>query len=129
MKTDSSRSGSRDRRADMLKIDSMQNITLTRGDAATFKLELEKDGEEYVVEEGDTIRFAMSKEYLNKAGYELIREKAITLNDDDELEFSLSSEDTKIDYGTYNYDIEITHSDGKPDTIISAQFEITGEVK
>lgn len=113
----------------MLRIDSNQNITLTRGDAATFKLELEKDGEEYVIEEGDTIRFAMSKEYLNKAGYELIKEKEITLNDDDELEFSLSSQDTKIDYGTYNYDIEITHSDSKPDTIISAQFTITGEVK
>ena len=112
-----------------LKIDSRQNITLTRGDAATFRLNLEKDGEEYVVEDGDSIRFAMSKEYLGKAGYELIKEKTIEANDDGGLEFSLSSDDTKIDYGTYNYDIEITHSDGKPDTIISAQFTITGEVK
>ena len=39
------------------------------------------------------------------------------------------STETALDYGTYNYDIEITHDDGTVDTFISAKLTITGEVK
>lgn len=101
-------------------------ITLTRGDSLTLSVSLTKDGDPYEIEEGDAIRFAMSKFYLGEDGYELIKEKNIPT---DTLELSLSSEDTKIEPREYNYDIQITHADGTVDTFISSTIEITKEVK
>ena len=110
----------------MLTIDGNNNITLTRGDTLTLTLELTKDGEAYEVQEGDVIRFALAKGYLEKPGYSFILDKVV---DHSTLSFTLSSTETKLAYGTYNYDIEITHSDGVVDTFISSKLEIVGEVK
>lgn len=45
----------------MLHIDSSYNISLTRGDTGLFHISLvDKSGDEYVPEEGSTLRFAMS---------------------------------------------------------------------
>lgn len=109
----------------MLLIDNNQNITLTRGDTLTLRVELMKDGSEYVPEEGDSVRFALSIQYKNQLGYELILSKEIPT---DTLTFTASSAETALDYREYNYDIEITHADGSVDTFISAKLRIVGEV-
>lgn len=110
----------------MLTIDGNNNITLTRGDTLTLTVELTKDGETYTPEEGDVIRFALSKGYLGEPGYEFKLDKTIP---NDTLTFTLTAAETLLDYRSYNYDIQVTHSDGCVDTFISAKLTITGEVK
>lgn len=110
----------------MLKIDTSNNITLTRGDTLTLTVELTKDGETYTPEQGDVIRFAVGTAYKTQFGYELLIEKVIP---NDTLTFTVSSEETQLDYKEYVYDIEVTHSDGCVDTFISAKLKIIGEVE
>lgn len=121
----------------MLKIDNQQNITLTRGDTLTLTVALyhevppvppatEPTVEPYVPEEGDVIRFAVSKGYKGEVSYELKTSKEIP---HDTLTFTVAAADTALDYGDYYYDIEITHTDGCVDTFISGRLTITGEVK
>lgn len=121
----------------MLRIDANNNITLTRGDTLTLKVGLfrevepvppatEPTVEPYVPDQSDVIRFAVSKCYKGEIGYELKISKEIP---HDTLTFTCSSSETTIDYSVYNYDVEITHSDGCVDTFISGKLTITGEVK
>ena len=108
----------------MLKIDDFNNITLTRGDYFATTVVLTSGDQAYVPVEGDEIRFAMSRKYVGEIGYALIREKTIPT---DTLLLTLSSEETKVPNGIYNYDVQVTHVNDKPDTVISATFTITGE--
>ena len=110
----------------MLKIDGNNNIFLTRGDTLTLTVGLTKDGEPYTLEEGDVVRFAVSKGYEGAFGYELILTEVIP---NSTLTFTLSSEQTQLEYRAYNYDVQITHPDGCVDTFISAKLTITGEVE
>lgn len=121
----------------MLAIDAQNNITLTRGDTLTLTVTLLKEVapvppateptiEPYVPTADDAIRFAVSEGYKGEPGYELKLSKPIPY---DTLTFTCSSTETTIDYGTYNYDVEITHDDGTVETFISAKLKITGEVK
>lgn len=121
----------------MLNIDGNNNITLTRGDTLTLTVTLlhevdpvppatEPTIEPYTPEEGDVIRFAVSKRYKAEAGYELKLSKDIP---HDTLTFTCSSAETALDYGAYFYDVEITHTDGCVDTFISGTLTIVGEVK
>lgn len=121
----------------MLTIDAENNITLTREDTLTLTVKptqevdpvppaTEPTIEPYEPVEGDTIRFAVSKEYKGQPGYELMIAKDIPL---DTLTFTCSSTETALDYRDYNYDVEITHEDGTVDTFISATLTITGESK
>lgn len=121
----------------MLKIDKDQNITLTRGDTLTMTVSLleevppvppatEPTIEPYVPEADDVIRFAISKGYKGESGYELQISKVIP---HDTLTFTCSSAEMALFYDTYNYDVEITHDDGRVDTFISGKLTIKGEVK
>lgn len=121
----------------MLTIDNAQNITLTRGDTLTLTVALkevvppvppatEPTIQDYVPQAGDVIRFAVSKGFKGQDEYELILSKVIP---NDTLSFTCSSAETELDYGNYNYDVEITHADGCVDTFISAKITIIGEVK
>lgn len=110
----------------MLKIDGNNNIFLTRGDTLTLTVELTKGGETYTPEQGDVIRFALAKGYETEFGYELLITEVIP---NDTLTFTLTSTKTALAYSTYNYDIQVTHSDGCVDTFISAKLTITGEVE
>lgn len=111
----------------MLKIDN-NKITLTRGDTLTLELTLTNaDGTAYEAESGDSLRFAISSDYNGGKQYVLKHEQNIPT---DTLSFTMLASDTKkLDYKTYNYDIELTHADGSVDTVISSTITITGEVK
>lgn len=109
----------------MLKIDG-HRITLTRGDTMTITLTLKQGEQTYTPEEGDVIRFALARGYVGEPAYSLIKEVTVP---NDTLTFTLASTDTALEYREYNYDIQVTHSDGSVDTFISSTLTITGEVK
>ena len=93
----------------MIYIDNNFNIKMTRGDTFVRTIVLEKDGENYTPNNNDIIRFAMSKVYKGKSGYELLIEKII---DNNTLEWIIESEDTaELPYGRYLYDLQITYGD------------------
>ena len=110
----------------MLSIDYNNNIQLTRGDSMSLIVTLEKDGVTYTPVSTDSIRFALSKSYSGMSDYQLLLEKEIPY---DTLTLTLTAEDTQtLNYGTYNYDIELTlGGTGSVHTFISAEFTITGE--
>lgn len=122
---------------EIIKTEKGYNITLTRGDSLTLTVTpqrlippvppaTEPTIEPYVPEEGDVIRFAVSKGYKNEPGYELQFAKEIP---HDTLTFTASSAETALEYRTYNFDAEITFADGNVDTFISGNLIITGESK
>ena len=52
----------------MLYIDEDQNITLTRGDTGIFNISLQsQDGQAYIPQMGDTLRFALSEGFGKEA--------------------------------------------------------------
>lgn len=107
----------------MLYIDKEQNIKLTRGDTGIFTISLtDSDGNSYTPKEGDSLRFAMAKNY----GSEALINKQIPI---DTCTLEIEPNDTKeLNFGKYVYDIEFTDADGHVSTIILANFEVTREV-
>ena len=110
-------------------------IKLTRGDTLSLQVNILKDGEPYVPQEGDTVRFALKRNKIksDRSGYtddEPLILKDLELNDEDNLILTLDPGDTKqLPFDTYVYDIEITFADGAVDTFIDkATFKITEEV-
>lgn len=112
----------------MITIDNNKNITMTRGDTFARTLILKKNGQTYVPENGDVIRFAMAKVYKSKTGYELLIEKTI---DNSTLLWKLDPEDTAdLEYGKYVYDLQMTYADGSVETFADKkQFILTEEVE
>ena len=99
-------------------------IRLTRGDSLRVTVGITQDGETYTPSEGDSIRFALKKDF-NDLNPLVIRNIPI-----DTLQLILIPEDTKpLDFGKYWYDIELTKADGTVDTFIGPEkFYITEEV-
>lgn len=111
----------------MLKIDNLNNITLTKGDTLTLTVSLIKEDQPYTPEVGDVIRFACSKGFVGETAYELKFSEPIP---NDTLTVTIPAATTALlEYKTYNYDVEITHADGSVDTVIVATLTITGEAK
>lgn len=112
----------------MITIDNDFNITMTRGDTFIRTLNLTKNGEEYVPQEGDVIRFAMAKKYKGENGYELILNKVIP---NDTLTWTIeASETSQLDYGKYTYDLQITYTDGTVETFADQKtIKLTKEVE
>ena len=102
------------------------DITLTRGDSLVLNLQLTKDGEPYVPEQGSEIRFAMKKRYTD-ADEDVVLVKSIPI---DTLIVEFEPEDTKdlLMNKTYVYDIQLTDSNGRVDTFLSGRFTIAEEV-
>lgn len=108
----------------MLKIEGNE-IKVTRGDSLAIELTLKKGDEEYIPEEGDKIRFAISDRYKGEAGYKLHLTKEIP---HDTMLIRLTPQETSdFRYKKYNYDIEITYASGEVDTFISSHITFTGE--
>lgn len=112
----------------MINIDSSCNIEMTRGDSLILELSLCKNGEAYIPEAGDVIRFAMARTYKDVNGYELLLSKVI--NHDDML-LRLDPQDTaSLPYGKYVYDLQITYTDGTVETFANKkQIRLTEEVE
>lgn len=100
------------------------DITLTRGDTLYVDITITKNGELYIPQEGDTIRFAMKHKYTD-ADVLIIKEIPI-----DTLQLKIEPQDTKnLTMGkTYVYDIELTNQYGDVDTFIIGKFTISKEV-
>lgn len=103
------------------------SITLTRGD--TFKAQIsitDKDGNPYEIQEGDSVRFAMKKGYLDSDADVLLVINIPT----DTLILTINPEDTKeLPFGNYVYDIQLTTAAGEVDTFITkATLTLTEEV-
>lgn len=107
----------------MLEIDTQGNIKITRGDTGIFQIDLvDSEGEPYTPVEGDSIRFAMAKNY----GSNVLVEKEISTDD---MLLKLEPADTKtLEFGSYVYDIQFTSSNGDVSTIILAKVTLTKEV-
>ena len=106
------------------------DFSCVRGDTFTKKIDLYiKNGDEeteYEFQEGDVLKFGLSKGYKHKAGYSLIKEKNIPT---DTRILELTNEETEaIEYGKYNYDIEFYRAaDSYTKTLFQGQFEIAKE--
>lgn len=108
----------------MIKIDGT-SIKMTRGDTLKVSISMtDTEGNEYTPVDGDVIRFAAKKRYLDE---DTVIYKVIP---NDTLLLVLNPEDTKeLSFDTYVYDIEITFADGAVDTFIAnARLIIAEEV-
>ena len=100
-------------------------ITLTRGDTFRATISItDEDGNPYIPVEGETIRFAMKKDYSDA---ECLIEKDIPISN---MELVILPNDTKeLPFGSYVYDIQITRANGDIDTFITkATLILTEEV-
>ena len=96
-----------------------QTIYLTRGDTALIQLTLkDRNGDDYVPTEGDSIRFAMKRKMSDDS--EILATVSIPTDTllleiepsvTDGLEFNKNK--------PYKYDIELTYSTGRVDTFVS----------
>lgn len=111
------------------------DIKLTRGDYLALTVGMEQDGEPYVPQIGDELRFAMkhNKFKPDKSDYsdpEPLVNITIPL---DTCLLEIQESDTKdLAFGDYAYDIELTKYDsveGRPDTFIRGIFTLTEEVE
>lgn len=107
-------------------------ITMTRGDTLRVKVGIVVDGEEYSPQEFDVVRFAMKHSKLNLSQTEYADQEPLILKTipNDSLILELFPSDTKgLGFGQYDYDVQITFSDGTVDTFISDKLKLTKEVE
>ena len=100
-------------------------IAMTRGDTAKINILLiNDDGEVYTPVEGDKIRFAAKRSYMDEKPCILIDIPIET------CELHIKPEDTKnLEQPCYLvYDIEMTFKDGTVDTFIKGELKIEEEV-
>lgn len=101
-------------------------IRMTRGDTLRIQIGLtDRDGSAYEPQEGDSIRFAMKKNYSD------LEPTIVRQIPTDTLELVLYPADTKDlpQPSSYVYDIELTYANGDVDTFIDkAKLELTEEV-
>lgn len=101
-------------------------ITITKGDTLVLKINMYQDNEEYDVQDGDVIRFALKKAYSDDECIILkeIPHETMTLVVD-------SAEMKKLDVVRegYVYDVQLTDQYGIVDTFISGKLYTTEEVE
>lgn len=101
-----------------------KTITITRGDTfiCEFPAYLDGDDEPYELQEGDTVRFAVKKDYEDT--------DPCICKELDGYMLTLEPQDTKgLDFGVYRYDVQMTFADGVVSTYIAkARLIIDKEV-
>lgn len=101
-----------------------KTIRMIRGDTLRLQITLNANGAPYEPEAGDSIRFAMKKDYSQT---ESLLVKNIPT---DTLTLHIEPNDTKtLKWGDYVYDIKITFENGDVDTVVSGRLEILPEVE
>lgn len=106
-------------------------IHLTRGDTFQTQIIIKQDGEEYIPDPGDIIRFAAKRDELNHNGTQFLDKEPLILKEipTDTMILRLDPEDTAgLDFDVYAYDIEITMVSGRVDTFISDKLYLEPEV-
>lgn len=110
-----------------VKIRSDKNmIIMTRADTLLTKINItDADGNEYIPDEHDQLRFALKENYNDK---KTLIYKDIPI---DTQILRIDTEDTKklTQPGTYVFDIQLTYGDNIVDTIISGKLKLTQEVE
>ena len=107
------------------------DITMTRGDSLRTIVSMIRGDEEYVPQDGDSVRFAVKRDLLNTTRTAYKDAEPLILKDIPiaTMLLSLDPEDTKsLSFGDYAYDIEITYESGIVDTFIEAKLKLTPEV-
>ena len=115
----------------MYKIDGT-TIYLTRGDTLITKINIMQGDEEYVPQEGDTVRFALKNARMKSDRTDFLDTKPLVLKavPMNTLLLRLEPADTKkLPFGSYIYDIQITMADGTVDTFISGKLILQAEVE
>ena len=100
-------------------------ISVVRGDSLWTKLELkDSDGNPYIPDQGDTIRFSMKTSTDDEEQPIVVKNIPY-----DTLELRLDPQDTDLPVGVYWYDIEITLNNGFVDTCVGpCKIKITEQV-
>lgn len=96
-------------------------ISLTRGDYACFDIDIyDYDNNPYTPLEGEVVTFTLKKSPNTRD--HIVQKTGTTV--------VINGEDTEnLPYGTYSYDVQLTHADGRRDTFIPpTPFHITPEV-
>lgn len=98
-------------------------ITMTRGDTVRIQVAIDIDGEEYTPQEGDVVRFAAKKAWTDEEPCILI-----TIPNDT-LILTIEPNNTKeLEFGAYNYDLQITFANGDVATFVTkAKLKIEEE--
>jgi hypothetical protein len=104
----------------MFKIEGTK-IYLTRGDSAEFNINIiDADGNPYELQEGDLVEFTIKEDIYSSDA--LIYKTGTTIVIE-------PSDTSRLRYGTYVYDVQVTLSDGTVDTIIPpSEFKVLSEV-
>ena len=106
-------------------------IYLTRGDTLQIQLAIMQDDAVYTPVEGDSIRFALKRSRLNQDKTRYLDKEPLVLKNIpiDTLILQLDSKDTApLNFGKYDYDIEITMANGRVDTFIKDVLYLEPEV-
>lgn len=106
-------------------------IYLTRGDTLQIQLAIMQDDAVYTPVEGDSIRFALKRSLLNQNKTRYLDKEPLILKNIpiDTLILQLDSKDTaSLNFGKYDYDIEITMANGRKDTFIKDMLYLEPEV-
>lgn len=114
-------------------MNSLKNNTihLTRGDTFQTQVTIKQNGEDYIPEQGDVIRFAAKRDELNHNGTQYLDKEPLIVKQIpiDTMILRLDPEDTaNLDFNVYAYDIEITMANGRVDTFISDKLYLDPEV-
>lgn len=107
-----------------LEAEKFYKITLTRGDDAAFRIPVNyKDDIPYALQQGDVLEMVCRKNYSKPVAFRVVSDRTGTIR--------ISHADTaNLDTGSYIYDITLTMSDGKVNTIINgATLSLIREVK
>lgn len=106
-------------------------IYLTRGDTLRASLGIKQNGEDYIPQPGDSIRFALKRSDMKHDKTEFLDTKPLILKEipTDTMILQLEPKDTKnLKFGVYVYDIQITMENGLVDTFIFDNIYIEPEV-
>lgn len=106
-------------------------ITMTRGDTLITTVEFTADNEPYTPIATDDIKFFLKRSKLtaDKGAY-VDKTPLLTINIPyDTLQLRIESADTKpFRFGTYDYNVQITHINGDVQTYIKSTLTLTPEV-
>lgn len=114
----------------MYKIED-KTIYLVRGDTFQTQVVIKQNGANYIPAEGDVIRFALKRKQFNHDKTQYLDKEPLVLKNIpiDTLILELIPSDTaSLNFGEYDYDIEITMANGRVDTFISGSIHIKPEV-